>query len=397
MRDALVHVSLIISYKCVRVTEHLSAAHKASHVLYWKVRDCRTTLVCSALLSLSCAWSRKQALVATLLGAGGSAAQSQPCGAEWACPQGMELHWAGPWWTGEHHHCCPHPEVAEPCDTEPLGRRVPCARALVLPSSLAGATVDDGLHWPSSRGAVPAMRAPDHAHAEPQAERAASGTQLRRLHARHAPDEAHAAEEAQRAAPALLQGPGARLAPDPARVRPHRRLLQIGVVQATLAPALLSPATVSALAGVLQLAARAGAAPATNAAATGVQIANAAVDAATVLASAGLQYVVQHLPATPSPDGGPQAPVQTLAGGPGPALGPATGGASAAPMLSDGSASSGSSWLAGIGVAAPQAAPPDTTTVSALGDNSGGSKIATVLIALLPASCFVLLGALLKA
>ena len=268
-------------------------------------------------------------------------------------------------------------------------------RALVLPSSMAGAMVNDDLHCARPH-AVPAMRAPDQAHAEPQAARAASATQLHRPHARHAPDEAHAAQEAQRAAPALLQDPGARLAPDPARMHPHRRLLQISVVQSTLAPALLSPATVSALAGVLQLATQAGAAPATNAAATGIQIANAAADAATVLASAGLQYVVQHLPATPY--GGTRAPGQTLAGGPGPALGPAAGGASAslaAPMLSDGSASSGGSWLAGIG--APQAAPPATTIVSATQDNSGGSKIATVLIALLPASCFVLLGAQWKA
>ena len=335
--------------------------------------------------------------MAALLGAGGSAAQSQPCSAEGACLQGMALHWAAPRRTGKHIHSCPHPDIAEPCSMGPLGRGVPCASVLVLPSSLAGAMVGGDLHCARPH-AVLAMRAPDQAPAELQAERAASGTQLRRPHARHAADEAHAAEEAQRAAPTLLQGPGARLAPDPARVRPHRRLLQIGVVQATLAPALLSPATVSALAGVLQLAARADAAPATNAAATGIQIANAAADAATVLASAGLQYVVQHLPATPSPDGGTQAPLETLAGGPGPALGPATGGASAslaAPMQSDGSASSGSSWLAGVG--APQAAPPDTISVSATQDNSGGSKIATVLIALLPASCFVLLGAQFKA
>ena len=274
-----------------------SSTQSLSFYTWLDKSDCGTTHICST--HLFCAWSCKEALVAALLGAGGSAARAQPCGAEWACTQGLESHWAAPWWTGQ-----------------------------------------------------------------------------------------------QGAAPALMQGPGARLAPDPARVYPHRRLLQIGVVRSTLAPALLSPATVSALAGVLQLATQAGAAPATNAAAAGIQIANAAADAATVLASAGLQYVVQHLPATPSRDGGTKAPVQTLALGPGPALGPAAGGASAslaAPVPSDGSAGSGSSWLAGIG--APQAAPPDTTTVSAMADNSGGSKIATVLIALLPASCFVLLGA----
>ena len=328
--------------------------------------------------------------MAVVLGAGGSAARPQPCGAAWASLQGVHHpHRATAWQTGEHHHHRPHPDAAEPVGLEALGRRVPCARALTLQGSLAGAVSDDVLRC--ARAHARPWPTPDHAYAGPQA---ASVSLLHRRHERHAPNEAHAAERAHGAAPALLQGPGTRQAPDLARLHPDRRLLQIAVVEgSTPGPALLSPATVSALAGVLQLATRAGAAPATDTAAAGMEIASAAVDAATVLASAGLQYVVLHLPATPPPAGGSQATVQNLAGGPGPASGPAAGGASAslaAPTINNGSSSS--SWLAGIGAA--QAAPPGTTTVSMTGDQSGGSKTATVLIALLPVSCFVLLGAL---
>lgn len=180
-------------------------------------------------------------------------------------------------------------------------------------------------------------------------------------------------------------------APDSAHAR-ARHLLQ--------APLSLDPATLDALAGVLQLAQSS--APALGSAASNMQLASGAANAVTSIASAGLTYLAQHLPvaSTGAFDLTPLTSVQTPSGAPR-VPGPMQTSPAQAPLVTPASiggydSQNSTSWLAGDSAPAAVGGAGDRVSVASAASSGGGGgspKVATVLVALLPVSCFVLLGA----
>ena len=133
-----------------------------------------------------------------------------------------------------------------------------------------------------------------------------------------------------------------------------------------------------------------------------MQLAGAAANAVTSLASAGLTYLAQHLPvaSTGAFDLTPLTSAQTPSGAPG-VSGPLQMSPPQAPLVIPASiggydSQNGTSWLAGasappaVGGAGGRAS---VASAASSGGGGGSPKVATVLVALLPVSCFVLLGA----